>query len=302
MTEPSPAPQADCADLARRVLVELLRRHRLDASLEPGGDVRIGDEGLRVECAANEEKGAGGQLHVRLDLGLWLDKYPDVPIATPLSGYGPTPPLAVADGLADWMHRVLEPTRAALGCLERRPTGTMASVTDDGGGNRIEISWDVYAGEPVLVHAAPQPPPPIEEVTGDQILLGLVADPVLIARGLTSREIAERLVISLKTADLPFARGDLPAGYLIASAEDLGRYLLAHLNRGRIDGAAVLSPPGWTSCTGRASRPAAPTRTTRWARACSATGTSLSSATAARRTTSARSWGYCRSAASATQS
>ena len=47
-----------------------------------------------------------------------------------------------------------------------------------------------------------------------------------------------------RQADLPRGRGTTPAGYLVASAEDMARYLIAHLNGGRLDGAAVLSPAG----------------------------------------------------------
>jgi NADH dehydrogenase FAD-containing subunit/CubicO group peptidase (beta-lactamase class C family) len=43
---------------------------------------------------------------------------------------------------------------------------------------------------------------------------------------------------------LPFRRAELPAGYIIASTEDMTHYMLAELNEGRYDGAAVLSPAG----------------------------------------------------------
>jgi CubicO group peptidase (beta-lactamase class C family) len=41
-----------------------------------------------------------------------------------------------------------------------------------------------------------------------------------------------------------FNRGDLPAGFLIASAEDLGHYLIAHLNGGRYGESVLLSGQG----------------------------------------------------------
>jgi CubicO group peptidase (beta-lactamase class C family) len=41
-----------------------------------------------------------------------------------------------------------------------------------------------------------------------------------------------------------FNRGDLPAGFLIASAEDLGHYLIAHLNGGRYGANVLLSGQG----------------------------------------------------------
>jgi CubicO group peptidase (beta-lactamase class C family) len=53
----------------------------------------------------------------------------------------------------------------------------------------------------------------------------------------------------------PYNRGLLPAGYLISSAEDMSHYLIAQLNAGHYDGAAVLSPAG----TAAMHRPAAPT-------------------------------------------
>jgi CubicO group peptidase (beta-lactamase class C family) len=43
---------------------------------------------------------------------------------------------------------------------------------------------------------------------------------------------------------LPFARGLLPSGYLVSSAEDMSRYLIAHLNGGRSGDAQILSPAG----------------------------------------------------------
>ena len=45
-------------------------------------------------------------------------------------------------------------------------------------------------------------------------------------------------------AELPYNRGELPAGYVISTAEDLAQYLIAHLNAGRYRGAQVLSPTG----------------------------------------------------------
>jgi CubicO group peptidase (beta-lactamase class C family) len=45
-------------------------------------------------------------------------------------------------------------------------------------------------------------------------------------------------------ADLPLARGSLPSGQLISSAEDMAHYLIAHLNGGRYGEAQVLSSTG----------------------------------------------------------
>jgi CubicO group peptidase (beta-lactamase class C family) len=44
--------------------------------------------------------------------------------------------------------------------------------------------------------------------------------------------------------DLPHNRGLLPAGYLISSAEDMAHYLIAQLNDGRYEDAALLSSSG----------------------------------------------------------
>jgi hypothetical protein len=43
---------------------------------------------------------------------------------------------------------------------------------------------------------------------------------------------------------LPFKRSNLPAGFAIASAEDMAHYLIAQLNGGRYQGTSVLSPEG----------------------------------------------------------
>ncbi|HMD80716.1 MAG TPA: serine hydrolase, partial [Anaerolineales bacterium] len=50
--------------------------------------------------------------------------------------------------------------------------------------------------------------------------------------------------ILVASPTLPFARGSLPAGYLIMSAEDFGHYLIAQLNDGNYQGVSVLSPVG----------------------------------------------------------
>ena len=45
-----------------------------------------------------------------------------------------------------------------------------------------------------------------------------------------------------RRSELPYPRGLLPAGFLVSSAEDMGRYLIAHLNGGRVGDAQILSP------------------------------------------------------------
>jgi CubicO group peptidase (beta-lactamase class C family) len=45
---------------------------------------------------------------------------------------------------------------------------------------------------------------------------------------------------------LPYNRSNLPAGYVIASAEDMGHFLIAQMNGGRYNGVQVLSPQGIT--------------------------------------------------------
>lgn len=44
--------------------------------------------------------------------------------------------------------------------------------------------------------------------------------------------------------NLPLPKGSLPSGQLISSAEDMARYLIAHLNGGRFGGSRLLSPGG----------------------------------------------------------
>ena len=43
---------------------------------------------------------------------------------------------------------------------------------------------------------------------------------------------------------LPYPRSDLPAGYIISSAEDMAHFLIAQMNGGRYQGSSVLSPEG----------------------------------------------------------
>jgi CubicO group peptidase (beta-lactamase class C family) len=47
-----------------------------------------------------------------------------------------------------------------------------------------------------------------------------------------------------RSADLPYNRGLVPAGYLISSARDMTNYLISQLNGGRYAGTSVLSPGG----------------------------------------------------------
>jgi CubicO group peptidase (beta-lactamase class C family) len=50
--------------------------------------------------------------------------------------------------------------------------------------------------------------------------------------------------VPVAVPDLPVASAMLPAGSLISSTEDMGRYLIAHLNAGRWGEAQILSPKG----------------------------------------------------------
>ncbi len=45
-------------------------------------------------------------------------------------------------------------------------------------------------------------------------------------------------------ANVPYLADALPAAFLISSAEDMARYLIAHLNAGRYGGASIISPAG----------------------------------------------------------
>ena len=49
-----------------------------------------------------------------------------------------------------------------------------------------------------------------------------------------------------RATQLPYPRGLLPAGFLASSAEDMSRYLLAHLNGGQVGNTRILSPAGVT--------------------------------------------------------
>ena len=48
----------------------------------------------------------------------------------------------------------------------------------------------------------------------------------------------------VSAAHLPFVRGETPAAYLCSSAEDMGHWLIAHLNGGQFKGHSVLSSEG----------------------------------------------------------
>ena len=82
----------------------------------------------------------------------------------------------------------------------------------------------------------------------------------------TTRAAAERdglavghrywFAVPIAAPTLPVPRGPVPAGYLISSAENMARYLIAHLNDGRYGDAQVLSPDGIAELH----RPAVPAR------------------------------------------
>ena len=50
--------------------------------------------------------------------------------------------------------------------------------------------------------------------------------------------------VPIPAPDLPVPIGSLPSGQLVSSAEDMARYLIAHLNGGRYGDAQLLSPKG----------------------------------------------------------
>jgi CubicO group peptidase (beta-lactamase class C family) len=66
-------------------------------------------------------------------------------------------------------------------------------------------------------------------------------------------------------ADLPYEEGRLPSASLISSSEDMAHYLIAQLNEGRYEQAAVVSPDGMAElCTAPPPKAGKGTRT-RWA-------------------------------------
>jgi CubicO group peptidase (beta-lactamase class C family) len=80
-----------------------------------------------------------------------------------------------------------------------------------------------------------------------------ILDPLQMRNSFTSQEEAEQHGLATghnywfnrpRAADLPYNRGLIPAGYLIASAEDMTHYLIAQLNGGNYGGDAVLSAAG----------------------------------------------------------
>ena len=80
-----------------------------------------------------------------------------------------------------------------------------------------------------------------------------ILDPLQMPNSFTSEAPARRAGLATgynywfgrpRAADLPYNRGLVPAGYLIASAEDMTHYLIAQLNGGRYRGTSVLSSAG----------------------------------------------------------
>jgi CubicO group peptidase (beta-lactamase class C family) len=97
----------------------------------------------------------------------------------------------------------------------------------------------------------------IEAASGESYAAYLqnhIFDPLEMRHSYTSKAAAKRdgvavghqswFGVPIAVPDLPMASGSLPSGQLISSAEDMGHYLIAHLNGGRCGDAQILSPEG----------------------------------------------------------
>jgi CubicO group peptidase (beta-lactamase class C family) len=96
----------------------------------------------------------------------------------------------------------------------------------------------------------------VQSVSGDTYegyIQSEIFDPLQMRNAFTSQAEAEQQGLANgynywfgrpKAADLPQNRGLVPAGYLMASAEDMTHYLLAQINGGRYSDTSVLSPAG----------------------------------------------------------
>jgi CubicO group peptidase (beta-lactamase class C family) len=94
----------------------------------------------------------------------------------------------------------------------------------------------------------------VQTVTGqsyERYVQTRILDPLQMRNSFTSEAAAQGLATGHnywfgrpRTADLPYNRGLVPAGYLISSAADMTHYLISQLNGGRYEGMALLSPAG----------------------------------------------------------
>jgi len=97
----------------------------------------------------------------------------------------------------------------------------------------------------------------VQAVSGssyEQYLESHVFHPLEMAHSFTSRASAREhglatgyrlwFGVPIAAPSLPYVRGTLPSGYLISSAEDVGHYLMAHLDDGRYRDRVLLSPAG----------------------------------------------------------
>ncbi len=98
----------------------------------------------------------------------------------------------------------------------------------------------------------------IQEVSGlsyESYIENNIFKPLAMNNSFTSQQIATKNGLAIghrywfgypkPEPDLPFVRGALPAGYLIASANDMSRYLLAHLNAGYDNELQIVSKNGF---------------------------------------------------------
>ena len=81
-----------------------------------------------------------------------------------------------------------------------------------------------------------------------------IFDPLNMTKSYTSVEVAKQHGLAtgyrywfgkpLAATDIPYPRGDIAGAYLISCAKDMGNYLLAHMNGGRLGDTRILSASG----------------------------------------------------------
>ena len=171
-------PGPDSSDLhgtltasATEALANLLRAHHLTTRRE-GAGVYVDD--LRVVCRVVRTDRPAGAFNMQIDFTMWTDLLPDHPIFTPVSGFGDSWEAATNAALMDWLHRILDPVRAALGHGEPPHRSFPLAVNSPTG----QTSWLLFQGDTVAVSmpVGGAPVPPLPDLTGERMPVVLILD------------------------------------------------------------------------------------------------------------------------------
>lgn len=173
------------------------------------------------------------------------ERYRDIRIhhlLTHTSGLGSWPPLEDGNLLKYWESTVPELDDGALERYVRSLQGASLTFAPGTGYGYSNAAYNVLAE--VVAKVSGQP---FEQYAQEHILAPLNmqkstfllhdADQELLARPHYMDEAGE----VVESRIFPYTRAQIGAGYLLSNVEDMGRWALANMNRGTLDGARILA-------------------------------------------------------------